>query len=181
MENDASRVRLLSDQRIQRAESHRREDESQGACRLPAFGAALSEQHVQNAGARKRNWIIVRPLRDIDGGLVPQSPERVVAEATWSPCPMGLGVDRRTSRSVPASVHQHGRDHVVRNRHRNHLSSGISPEFCDRWHLNSLDFECDTLSIEQFKPMVGEAFAQVACEPLIIREGFTSRLTGSNA
>ncbi|MDD9996851.1 MAG: hypothetical protein OXI95_03000 [bacterium] len=69
----------------------------------------------------------------------------------------------------------------MRNRHRNHLSSGISPEFCDRWHLNSLDFECDTLSIEQFKPMVGEAFAQVACEPLIIREGFTSRLTGSNA
>ncbi|WP_390915275.1 HD domain-containing protein [Pseudosulfitobacter sp. SM2401] len=52
-------------------------------------------------------------------------------------------------------------------------------QFCERWDQSSFDPDYDTLSIENFAPMVHEVFARKAYDPEVIRAGVREPLVRS--
>lgn len=156
-----------------------------GEATLEGYPINRLQHGLQSATRAERDgadtdWIVGALLHDIGDGLAPQNHDRFSAEVIrpfvrWD---VAWVVEHHGIFQMLYYAHHYGWDRNAREQFKDHPCFASCAEFCERWDQASFDPNYDTQPLEHFEPMLRAVFARKAHDPLVLREGFVSSLTG---
>lgn len=156
-----------------------------GEATLEGYPITRLQHGLQSATRAERDgadtdWIVGALLHDIGDGLAPQNHDRFSAEVIrpfvrWD---VAWVVEHHGIFQMLYYAHHYGWDRNAREQFKDHPCFASCAEFCERWDQASFDPNYDTQPLEHFEPMLRAVFARKAHDPLVLREGFVSSLTG---